>query len=89
MGVLCFNYDITFAFGLFVRVPCEEEINQESKPDDESKRPSVKRHKLGTTTITNTVTDNKEDLSKLCFFFCNNFNKPVIVTYFSSHRTHK
>lgn len=49
---------------IFSRVPCEEEINQESKPDDESKQPSVKRHKLGTTTITNTVTDNKEDLTK-------------------------
>ena len=42
------------------RLPCEEEYQPQNTED--IVRPSVKRHKLGTTTITNKVSDAKEDI---------------------------
>ena len=51
-------------FFVTYRIPCEED---HQKFYQDITRPSVKRHKLGTTTVTNQTSKNDEDIGKTFF----------------------
>ena len=57
------------------RVPCDENTHQVVTSSEQiTKRPSVKRHKLGTTTISNTSSSqSEEEIGKLINFFGDNY----------------